>query len=189
MLQRSRKQKSVRPDEAVRELLARTLPPAVVLFFTTALEDAAARYDRYSANRHEWSNYADRRKRLTKITDLASALASNLSELDILTRDELARRTDPKEIKALIGSLNLLDEQVSDLIKHAQSNGRSRDLAEQRWIEEVADIYENAFGRPVSTNWMAFYRLLQLTRPSSLPRYGKLDLRQIKRALLRRRLR
>jgi hypothetical protein len=189
MLQRSPKQKilAVGSSETLRDFLSRTLTPADVDFFAAAFEDAAARYDRYFACKHEWSNYADRKRRLTKITGLASALASNLSELDTMSRDELASRSDPKEIKTLIGSLNILGEQVSDLIRHAQSSGRSRDLAEQRWIEEVADIYENAFGQPASANWTAFSRVLQLKLPSSLARYGKLDLRQIKRAMQRRR--
>jgi hypothetical protein len=140
MLQRStQKVLAVGPNESLCDFLARTLSAADIQFFTTALENAAARYDRYSANRHAWSKYADRKVRLTRITDLAGALASSLSELDIFSRDELARGSDPREIKALIGSLNLLSNQISEMLKNNQSSGTPRDLAEQLWIEEVAD--------------------------------------------------
>jgi hypothetical protein len=160
MLHRSLKQRTqaVGRDEILREFLAQALPPGdtnQVNFFATALEDAGARYDRYSANKHEWSNYAARRSRLNEIVDLARSLASNLSELDILSRDEIARRSDPKEIKVLLGSLKLLGNQISGLLKESQSNGTPRDLAEQLWIEEVADIYKNAFRQPVHANWTA----------------------------------
>jgi hypothetical protein len=123
---------------------------------------------------------------LKKIRGLASALASSLSELDVISRDDLERRSKPKEIEALIGSLGFLCKEMSELEKHTQGNGTPRDLAEERWIVEVADIYENAFGQPAGANRVAFCRLLELSRPSSLPRYGKLNPRQIKRALERR---
>jgi hypothetical protein len=158
-----------------------------VEYFTTALEEAGARYDRYAAKRDEWWNYADRKSRLKKITDLASALAANLCELDVLSRDDLARRADPKAIETLIGSLSLLGNEMASLVKRAQDNGAPRDLAEERWIVEVAEIYENAFGQSAGANRVVFCRLLELSRPSSLPRYGKLNPRQIKRALERRR--
>jgi hypothetical protein len=173
-------------DETLRDFLARTLPRGDVHFFATAFTHAAARYDRYSANRHQWVDYAGRRNRLLKITHLASALAANLSELDILSRDELTSQVDPKGFEVLIGSINLLAQHVSVLVKDTQSIGAPRDLAEERWIEEVADIYENAFRQPAKANWMAFRRVLQMSCPSSLPRFGKLDLRQVKRALQRR---
>lgn len=189
MLERSPRQRNlaVCRAETLREMLLRALPPMEIDFFTTAFEEAAARYDRYFASRHELSNYGDRRRRLTNVRDLAVALASNLSELDIFSWDELARRTNPNETKKLMGSLNLLGSQVSGLIKESQRNGSPRDLAQQQWIEEVADLYENAFGQSADANWKAFHRVLQLSRPVSLPRHGKLHLRQVKRALQRRR--
>jgi hypothetical protein len=174
--------------EMLHEFLARSLPPGdthQAHFFTSALQDAGARYDRYSASKKEWWSYATRKRRLTKIADFASALASNLGELDILSRDELARRSN-KEIESLIGSLVLLGNHISHLVKQAQSNGTPRDLAEELWITEVAEIYENAFGQPASANRAVFNRLLELSRPSSLPRQGKLNRRQIKRTLQRR---
>ena len=177
-------------NEILREFLTRKLRPTDlnhVHFFATAVEDAGARYERYSANRHEWSNYTDRKRRLKKITDLATDLASNLNRLDIMSRDELARHSDPKKLETLVGSLQLLGKEISELVKHTQSNGRARDLAEERWFTDMADIYENAFGQPARANWTAFHRFLHLRPPKTLPHYGKLHLRQIKRALQRRR--
>jgi hypothetical protein len=174
----------------LREFVARTLPPGdtnQVQYFTAALEDAGARYDRYRANIDEWWSYAARKSRLAKIAELTGDLACNLTELDILSRDELARRSDSKEIEKLVGSLNFLGKQISELVKNVQSNGAPRDLAEEQWIGEVADIYENAFRQSASANRGSFCRLLELTRPLSFPRYGKLDRRQIKRTLQRRR--
>lgn len=111
---------------------------------------------------------------------------------DILSRDDLANRVDPKEIEGLVGSLGLLIKETADLAKEAQGNGRPRDLAEERWILELADIYENAFSRPAGVSGSGaapteqrgkFYRLLELSRPISFPRHGKLNPRQIKRML------
>jgi hypothetical protein len=191
MLQRPPKRKlpALDRDETLHGFLVRMLPAGEsnqVHSLKTALDAAGARYDRYSANRHEWLRYAVRNRRLIKITESATSLASDLSKLDILSRDEFARRSE-KELETIIGSLNLLAKQISDLVKQAQSNGAPRDLAEELWIEEVADIYENAFGQSARVNWTAFYRFLELCRPLSLPRFGKLHLRQVKRALRRRR--
>jgi hypothetical protein len=69
-------------------------------------------------------------------------------------------------------------------------------LAAQRWLWELADIYENAFGRPARVSGSGggpvgqrgkFYRLLELSRPSSFPRHGTLSPRQIDRTLEERR--
>ena len=123
---------------------------------------------------------------LRRIANSACALALRLSELDALSRDDLARRGGPKEIESLIGSLSFLRKEISDLLKGIQKTGTPRDLAEERWIIEVADIYENAFGQPAGANRVTFCRLLALCRPSSFPRHGKLNPRQIKRSLERR---
>ena len=46
------------------------------------------------------------------------------------------------------------------LIEETRSSGRPRDLAEERWILELADIYENAFCLPAGANRAMFSRLL-----------------------------
>jgi hypothetical protein len=184
--------------EALHEFLLRELPPGKTKqapYLTNALLKTGARYDRYTARRNEWLNYATRGNRLRRISKLVEALASGLCELDILSRDDLASRVDPKEVEALVGSLRLLSRETTDLAKEVQGNGRPRDLAEERWILELADIYENAFCQPANVSGSAagpmnrrgkFYRLLELSRPISFPRHGKLSLRQIDRMLKRR---
>ena len=66
----------------------------------------------------------------------------------------------------------------------------TRDLAEERWITELADIYENAFSRPALIGPVKkrgnFYDLLQVSRPKEYPTKGKLGVRQIDRMLKRR---
>jgi hypothetical protein len=185
--------------DGIRDFLVRELPPGKTNqapYLANALLKAGARYDRYTARRKEWADYATRRNRLKSVTKLADNLASCLRALDIISRDDLASRFDPKVIEALLGSLSLLSKETMELAKDAQQNGRPSDLAEERWIFELADIYENAFsdeahvsgsgGGPVRHRGK-FYRLLELSRPESFPRFGKLSVRQIERALKARR--
>src|ERR1700730_13796700 len=157
----SRSRGSIRPKsieasgtkegEAIRNFLEGELPPGEVkqaAYLTTVLLDAGARYDRYTARKEEWISYANRRNRLVRITKLSGELISSLCELDILSRDDLASRLGLKEVEALIGSIHFLSRETSYLANGAQKDGRPRDLAEERWILEVADLYENAFRRP-----------------------------------------
>jgi hypothetical protein len=179
-------------DEEIHDFLVRKLPPGKTkqaLYLTNVLIKAGARYDRYAATRNEWLDYAARRDRLNRITDLINELKSGLCELDILSRDDLASRVDQKEIETRVGSLSILSKETTELVEEAQENGRPRDLAEERWILELADIYENAFCQSAGDSPTTFCRFLELSRPTSFPRHGKLNHRQIERALKRRRKR
>jgi len=177
------------------EFLVKELPPGMrkeADYFRNALRLAGERYDRYVTNKYEWRNYRERRKRLDGITDYAKKLASGLCELDILTREDLSSRVDPKEIEAIIGSLRLLENVTAELSKEVQKNGKPRGLAGERWMLELADIYENAFGESPKV-WASgtklrgkFYRLLELSRPTKFSGHDKLSLRQINRMLKRR---
>ncbi len=195
MLHRSTKAKSAgesRGSEGgdnLHEFLVRELPPGKTKqapYLAQALREAGARYDRYSARRSEWLNYAARRSRLKTITSLLEELESCLCDLDIFSRDELTCRVDPKMIEAFVGSVRLLRKETTDLAKKTQENGRPRELAEERWILELADIYENAFGRPARV-WGSgagptkrrgtFYHLLEFSRPETFSQHGKLSVR------------
>jgi hypothetical protein len=205
MLRRLTKQETTRKNradeggESLHQFLRLELPPGKAkqaTYLADALIAAGKRYDRYDAYRTEWLGYAARRNRLTGIARLADALASELCKLDIVSRDDLACRNDPRKLEALVGSLRLLHSETVGVAKHIQENGRPRDLAEERWILELADIYENAFCRPASV-WGSgdeetkrrgtFYHLLEVSRPASFPRYGKLNVRQVARTLRQRR--
>jgi hypothetical protein len=72
---------------------------------------------------------------------MAQWLASELCELDILSRDDLQNRLGTKELKALIGSLRILFTQTADMAQGVQKIGKPRNIAEERWILELADIY------------------------------------------------
>ena len=75
--------------------------------------------------------------------------------------------------------------------------GNPTDYATERWILELADIFENAFSKPPSISGSGedpagrrgrFYRLLELGRPSRFPRHGRLSPKHVQTLLkLRRR--
>lgn len=185
-------------DDEVHAFLVRRLPQDMrsqASYLAACLFKAGERYDRLTARKEEWGDYKKRGARLAQIASYADELALNLYELDHLSRDDLARKFDPEKLETLIGSLLLLHKEAEPLAKDVQINGKPRDLAEERWILEVADIYENAFGLPASV-WGSgagpanrrgdFYKLLEASRPASFPRHGKLSLRQVERVLERR---
>ena len=127
---------------------------------------------------------------------LSREWSSGLRQLDIVSLDDLACRVGLKRIDELVGSLHDLSKASAVLLEQIQTNGRPRDLAEERWILELADIYENAFRQPASV-WRVgvgpvrgrggFYRFLELSRPKQFPRHGKLHPRQVDRLLKQRR--
>lgn len=203
MTRRAKQQLTVRPlptgTEGIREFLERELPPgkrAQAPYLTNVLLEAGRLYDRRTARRDKWLNYTARADRLRQIKKRAEELASGLSGLDILSHDDLAAQFGPKEIEELIGTLHILGKELETLRKTIQQAGRPRELAEERWIMEVADIYENAFGRPArvwgsgsgpTTARGSFYRLLEISRPTSFASAGKLSPRQVERKLKGRR--
>lgn len=196
---RQRQTRAVAPEsrEAVCEFLVRKLPPAVTKdtdYLADALFAAGVRYDRYVAENNEdkWRDYTARRRRFEKITRASQTLINELLELDVLSRDDLSNFIDPIATEALVGSLHRLRKVVGELNNEVQKKGKPRNLAEERWIHAVADIYENAFGEPARV-WRSedglmsdFYQLLELSRPESFPRHGKLGRRQIDRVLTHR---
>jgi hypothetical protein len=74
------------------------------------------------------------------------SIASALEELDIISRGDLEARFGQNKIEELLGSLILINKKAKELEDEVQKDGRSRDLAEERWVVAVADIYENASG-------------------------------------------
>jgi hypothetical protein len=176
--------------------LARKLPPGKTTeapYVAIALLEAGARHDRYTAGKNDWWDYVKRKSQLATITNYAELLETALHELDIISREDFANRVDPKEINALVESLRLISKEMAELGKEIQKIGRPRDLAEERWMMEVADIYENTFGKPACVGPVKqrgnFYDLLQLSRPRSYAPMGKLSIRQIDRLLKRRKSR
>ena len=121
-------------NEDLHSFLVRELPPGKTKqasYLMEVLREAGARFDRYDAKRNEWLNYATRRSRLATITNLLEELESCLCDLDILSRDELANRVDPKMIETFVGSIRLLRKETTNLAKETQKNGRPRELAEE----------------------------------------------------------
>jgi hypothetical protein len=106
------------------------------------------------------------------------------------------RQAHPEKIEYLIGLLNLLHHEADVLDRKTQASGKPIDHATQRWILQLADIYENAFGREPSVSGSGedlmqrrgkFYRLLELARPASFARHGRLSTKHIQSLLKTRR--
>jgi len=94
-----------------------------------------------------------------------------------------------------VGSLRVLVVQTAEMAQEVQGTGKPKDIAEERWILELADIYENFFCRAATVSGAGeeptnrrgkFYRLLRLSRPLLFPRHGKLSLKHIKQVLAQR---
>jgi hypothetical protein len=191
--------KSQPKRENLHDYLLRELPPGKskeVSYVADALAAAGERYDRHTARKDEWWRYARRKGRLETLTRYAEWAASGLCELDIITREDLQNRLGTKELEALVGSFRVLAAQTAEMAKEVQVTGKPRDIAEERWILELADIYKNFFCRAATVSGAGddtmdrrgkFYHLLQLCRPLSFPRHGKLSLRHIKQVLAQRR--
>jgi hypothetical protein len=133
---------------ALLAFFASELPPAMTgeeVYLTNAVLEAGARYDRKAGSRSKWNNFKNRRARLKEIAGESAKLASLLCDLDTVSREDLSGRLAAKEIDALVGSLRFLEKVTSDMVGEVQKSGAPRDLAEERWILELAKVYENAF--------------------------------------------
>jgi hypothetical protein len=196
--ERQEDEKGVQQRERVRDFLARELPPGKsteASYVADAVAAAGESYDRHTARKDEWWRYSSRRARLETLANYAAWAASGLCALDIISREDLQNRLGTKEFDAHVGALNFLALQAAEMVRGVQATGKPRDIAEERWIVEIADIYENFFcqaatvsgsGDDVAGRRGKFYHLLQLSRPLSFPRYGKLSLRHIKQVLAQR---
>ena len=185
-------------EQAILEFLRKSLPDmdeSDLDFIVTGLLRAGERYDRYAANKEDWISYANRRRVLTKIAEHAAELVKSLRELDIISRDILEERLSLERLGTISSFLGYLEREGTKLAGDVQKEGRQIDLAEEIWILEIAEIFENAFGRSASDsdpgsgkkkNRRPFFQLLKLSRPSSFPRYGKLDRRQVDRVFDRK---
>jgi hypothetical protein len=186
-------------NETLIDFLIRELPPRArdqAEFFASAVKEAGERYDRYSQRRDDWWKFSRRRERLRKIKQLTEGLSAALCELDILNRDELDSRIGPEKIEYLIGLLNLLHREADVLDRRTQASGKPIDHASQRWVLQLADIYKSAFGREPSVSGSGddqvqrrgkFYRMLELARPASFARHGRLSTKHIQSLLKTRR--
>ena len=185
-------------EQAILEFLRKSLPDmdeSDLDLIMTGLLRAGERYDRYAANKEDWISYANRRRVLTKITEHAAELVESLRELDIISRDILEERLSIERLGTTISYLGYLEHESTKLAGGIQKEGRQIDLAEEIWVLEIAEIFENVFRRGASDsdsgsgrkkNRRPFFQLLRLSWPSSFPRYGKLNPRQIDRVLDRK---
>jgi hypothetical protein len=189
------RRRSYEANETLVEFLSRELPPRRrddVEYFAKSIKDAGDRYDRYDERRADWQKYARRRGRLRKLEHLAADLVSTLCSLDILSHDDLASRVGPEKIDCLIGLLQQLNQHAGALERETQVRGKPTDHATERWILDLADIFENAFSKPPRISGSGedsvsrrgkFYRLLELGRPSRFARHGRLSSKHVQTLL------
>lgn len=178
---------------SIREFFARELPPKKAKQasrFSDAAFKASERYRRHAEKKHEWYWYSDRRSRLREIEDSSKALVCVLCNLDVLTREEFSNRLDPDAINSLVGSLTFLHKETLDLAGQLPKKGKPRDIAQERWILQLAEIFESAFRRPARVWGSAdgtmegrFYRLMEAACPEGIPQDDKLSVRQINRLI------
>jgi hypothetical protein len=199
-----RRRQSQDSDETLVAFLTRELPPRRredVEYFARSIREAGDRYDRYDERRADWEKYRNRRVRLHNLQKLADDLALALCSLDLLSRDDLESRIGRKKIDYLNGLLLLLNQHAGALESKTQVRGKPTDHATERWIIELANIYENAFSRPphVSGEGISgkdpadvkdpfgrrgrFYRLLELGRSSRFPQHGRLSPKHVQTLL------
>ena len=117
-----------------------------------------------------------------------------IGDLDVISRDDLEERLGREKLEAIEGYMGRLRDHATNRKEAVQRLGSPRELAEERWTQEVAEIYENAFGKKASVSGSStkktsrgpFYKLLEVSLPSSFLRHGKLSPRQVNRVLKRR---
>jgi hypothetical protein len=172
----------------LRNFLQDNLPrsTAGVESIMRALEAAGQRYERYAAAREHWETYRNRRVVLKGMADRAEQLQNLIARLDPISRDDLTSALGAERLEALQGYLSSVAVHADRLASSVQASGRPRDLAIERWVHEVADIFEVNFGRKATATGSAarrFYELLRLSMPESFPRAGSLQPRQLTRVL------
>ena len=152
---------------------------------------AAERYDRYQKS-SDGNVPAGRRRELKKIAADSIELVSRLSRLNIISRDELDSSLGLEKIEILIGHLLCLYGEARIIYSPLKKRGAPGNVAQNIWISEVADIFETNFRKEpkVTGNNSTsiekrgkFFRLLDISRPLSLPRHGTLGPNQVRRVL------
>ena len=166
-------------EQAILEFLRKSLPDmdeSDLDFIVTGLLRAGERYDRYAANKEDWISYANRRRVLTRIADHAAELVESLRELDIISRDILEERLSTERLGTISIYLGYLEREGTKLADSVQKEGRQIDLAEEIWILEIAEYFQNTFGRSATEldsasgkkkNRSPFFQLLELSRARS----------------------
>lgn len=157
-----------------------------------ALVRAGSKYDDHVRHK-QLSKPSERRNNFKMVVHHSKELVEILSSLDMIDKDDLEVRLGKDEFQITIVRITFLLCEASELYKTIQKRGRPRDEAKRRWIREVADIYENNFGKTASV-WGPsaakvkgpFYKLLEASSPDELPRFGALDPRTVTRVLKER---
>jgi hypothetical protein len=182
-------------------VLHNTLPPGRVndaSNIALGITEAGARHDRYAENRDDWQDYGARAIKLRNIADWTQKLRVALVDLDVMSRDDLRSRIGPGIIEEYIGSLTILFLEIDRLRGQLQKKGKPSDVARERWILDMADIFENAFAQAATVSGSGdsptakrgrFYKLLDISRPSRFAQHGNLSPKYVKAVIATRKRR
>jgi len=164
-----------------------------------ALETAAQTFSKAYKARHSWGKrktwrphptswpigyLQTRRRQLELICKESDTILVSLKELD----EEF---WEPLAVECFLKDLRKLNSLASAQLKKMQRMGRPRDLARQRWVDDVAAIYEKAFNKKAAISGSnsgnsqkrgPFFELLILSAPEQV----NLDAKAIRRILKRR---
>lgn len=178
------------------EFLKRKLPQGAqgdLTVIVQALESAGRQYERYANAPQEWRNYGKRRKNLNNIQERATRLRDLLVRLDPISRDDIEVHLGNEKVQTLQGYLSDLGYRSQQMFEEIQTKkGRSRNVPRDRWVQEVADIYECNFRRPATVSGSGnalkekrgnFYTLLWLSLPEGIRQHWTLHPKTLTRIL------
>ncbi len=186
-------------EQSLRTFLEHRLSvdsPSDIQTLIGTLKAAGERYIRYFSDLQRPKGHKNRRHNLREIADQAVELRRAIASIDSIFRDDFESRFGPEKLERLLGHLHDFEKYADDALRGAQPVGRPRDLAQERWVLELAEIYETNTRKaarilgPGSEKDMKkqgpFYEFLNLSRPEKFVRDTFLDSRQIRRILARR---
>src|SRR5260370_31868852 len=136
----------MRIDE-LKKYLEKHLPnnaPSDVEAFVEAVRAEARRYVlNVETLGQPKSNRPSRRQNLQKAFDEARALRGSLSRLDSIFVEDLDQEMGRNSVQQLIGHLARFSERTADLLARMSKTGRPPNVAQERWVYALADLYES----------------------------------------------
>jgi len=181
-----------------RELLAflerklRPDAPSDAQALLKAVWREAERYSDHARNSRRLKGQRNLRHDLSKIANQAPNLRQRIGGVSSILREDFTRHfTDPEKLPKLLGHLQDFETFAADTLGETQTTGRPRNLARERWVTELWDLYETNISTAARTTRKGaktledFYEFLRLSCPiKSVPERNKfLDKRQIRRIL------
>jgi hypothetical protein len=183
-------------QDRLRDFLHRKVGPdssGKATSVTEAVIAANERYVRHMADKARWMNLSQRNGRLRRIERHTRELHEEVSNLDSVAFLDMHDRLGSGTMERLQWELTRLGTDAAQLLKEAQKTGRPKNLAQERWVRALSEIYEAFAGKPARISGSAsgpsskrgpFYEFLEICVPDRfVPRLGFLDPTQVRRIL------